>query len=75
MINRGKAWSLKTKQTIKMEDKKQTWRHSAACSMSICLVDCMTSAKEAGVGSPSCNVPGYEAEVASPSTALFVAAA
>lgn len=43
--------------------------------MSICLVDCITSAKDPGVGSPSCNVPGCEAELVFPSMVLFVAAA
>lgn len=42
--------------------------------MSICLVDCITSAKDAGIGSPSCNDPGCEAELVFPSMVLFVAA-
>lgn len=29
-----------------------TKRHSPACSISVCLVDLITSAKDAGVGSP-----------------------
>ena len=34
--------------------KVHTERSSAACSMSICLVESITSAKDAGVGSPPC---------------------